>query len=413
MADAPAEDVFRRLTALVVDDSGSTRMMLRKMLERWHFDVMEAEDGAAALQICRARRIDFVISDWMMPGLSGPELCRELRALRQDHFTYIILMTSKSATGDIAEGLDAGADDFLVKPANATELRARLNAGQRLVRMQEDLVEKNQRISEAYERLNTLYEGIERDLRAAARLQSRLIPPAQSACGPFEIGLSYRPAGHVGGDLLGFYPIADHRIAAYSFDVSGHGVSSALMTATLAGLFDPVRKDENIGLIRTSSGHSRPRDPAAIAADLDFRLGNDPENDLYLTLVMADLNADNGMVRFCQAGHPHPLVLRREGAIESVGEGGMPVGLIDGAQYQTGVVHLASGDRFLMFSDGITEAATPDGGMVEEAGLISILNDLDTGSVTGVLDAVVDHVQRGCGPDGCDDDISAIMIRMP
>ena len=189
MADGSVEDAFRRPTALVVDDSGSTRLMLRKMLERWQFDVIEAEEGVAALQICRARRFDFVISDWMMPGLSGPELCRELRALRQEHFTYIILMTAKSATGDIAEGLDAGADDFLVKPASATELRARLNAGQRLVRMQEDLVEKNQRISEAYERLNTLYVSLERDLRAAARLQSRLIPPAQSVCGPFEIGL--------------------------------------------------------------------------------------------------------------------------------------------------------------------------------------------------------------------------------
>ena len=161
MADMPADDAFRRLTALVVDDSGSTRMMLRKMLERWQFEVIEAGEGSVALQICRAQRIDFVISDWMMPGLSGPELCCELRALRQQHFTYIILMTSKSATGDIAEGLDAGADDFLTKPTTATELRARLNAGQRLVRMQEDLVERNLRISEAYERLNALYEGIE------------------------------------------------------------------------------------------------------------------------------------------------------------------------------------------------------------------------------------------------------------
>ena len=128
---------------------------------------------------------------------------------------------------------------------------------------------------------------------------------------------------------------------------------------------------------------------------------------------MADLNADNGMVRFCQAGHPHPLVLRREGAIESVGEGGLPVGLVDGAQYQTGVVHLASGDRFLMFSDGITEAATPDGGMIEEAGLIAILNDLEAGRESGILEATINRVEQGCGPDGCDDDISAIMIRMP
>ena len=413
MFDELTQEPDRRLTALVVDDSASTRMMLGKMLQKWDFDVLQADEGASALEICRERQIDILLSDWMMPGLTGPDLCREVRGLLQAHFTYIVLMTSKSETADIAQGLDAGADDFLVKPTSATELRARLSAGQRLVRMQDDLLDKNQRISEAYDRLHEIHERIDRDLRAAARLQTGLIPPTASKCGPFEIGLHYRALGHVGGDLVGFYQIGENRIGVYSIDVSGHGISSALMTAQIAGLFDPVRKDENIGLVRTSAGTYRPRDPAAIASDLNTRLGQDKEHDLYLTMVLADINADNGMVRFCQAGHPNPMILRANGEVETAGDGGMPIGLIDGALFETNVVHLNPGDRFVTFSDGLVEAVSPGGDMVDEDGMKRMLRSAAPLAVPDLLQAIVTEVDEFVGDLGCEDDLSSIAVVMP
>lgn len=413
MPEGLSDPPVRTLTALVVDDSASTRMMLGKMLERWEFAVFSAGDGQAALSICRDRRIDILISDWMMPGLAGPDLCRAVRALPHPHFTYIVLMTSKSATAEIAQGLDAGADDFLVKPTGAVELRARLGAGQRLVRMHDDLQEKTVTISEAYDRLHEAHERLDRDLRAAARLQAGLIPPRASRCGPFEIGLHYRPAGHVGGDLVGFYPISETRIGLYSIDVSGHGVSSALMTAQLAGLFDPVRLDENIGLVRTSSGTYRPRDPAAIASDLNVRLGRDKDQDLYLTMVLADINADTGIVRFCQAGHPHPMILRAVGAVERVGEGGMPIGLLDGADYETCIRTLAPGDRFVAFSDGLVEVKAPGGEMIDEDRLADLFAGAGGRSPAQALEMVVEEIDAFVGAKGCEDDLSSIMVAMP
>lgn len=412
MPDGLLEPAARQLTALVADDSASTRMMLGKMLERWDFDVLQADQGKAALDLCRTRQIDILISDWMMPGLTGPELCRLVRGLPQSHFTYIILMTSKSESREVAEGLDAGADDFLVKPTSATELKARLKAGQRLVRMQDDLIDKNNRISEAYDRLHEIHERIDRDLRAAAKLQAGLIPPNAGQIGPFEIGLCYRPQGYVGGDLVGYYPIGENRVGIYSIDVSGHGISSALLTAQLAGLFDPVRKDENIGLVRTSSGTYRPRDPAAIASDLNMRLGRDQDSDLYLTMVLADVNADTGMVRFCQAGHPNPFVLRTDGSVESIGDGGMPVGLIDGATYETQIVHLQPDERFATFSDGLVEAISPGGEMLEEDGLSQLLRQA-TGTPAEVLAAAVAGSEEFVESAGFEDDVSGIMITMP
>jgi len=412
-AREPIADEFRRLVALVVDDSSSARKMLRLMLRKWDFEVLEAEDGFEALGHCQSRAIDFVISDWMMPEMTGPELCSALRKQRQKHYTYIILLTAKSEKEAISEGLDAGADDFLTKPTDMGELRSRLRAGQRLIRMQDDLVDKNQRITQAFDKLNAVYESIDQDLKAAARLQQALIPERQTRCGALPIGLTYHPSGHVGGDLLGFYPASESRVAAFSIDVSGHGVSAALMTARLANLFNAQHLDENIGIRRLPSGEYHPRDPSAIAAELNDRLQDETDTDQYFTMLFADVNTDTGMIRFCQAGHPNAAMIRGSGAIEFVGEGGAPIGLIPGMKYETNVVHLEPGDRFMMFSDGITEAEDLDGNMLEEEGLAAILRACPRAGEKALLDHVVESTLAFTGAEGFGDDVSALLLTMP
>ncbi len=253
-AARPASREFRRLVALVVDESATQRQLLRLMLSRWNFELLEAPDGATALELCRRHEVDFVISDWATPRMSGPALCSALRALPLQHSVYVILLTARSDREAVAAGLEAGADEFLSKPPDAGELHARLCAGQRVLAMQEDLVEKNRRIAEALDRVHALRAGFDRDLRAAASLQRALIPPRQSricptgtgtagtgtaGIGSVGIGTLWRPAGpvgaeRVGGDLVGFVQVSDSRIAAWSVDVAGHGVPSALMTARLA-----------------------------------------------------------------------------------------------------------------------------------------------------------------------------------
>ncbi len=134
---------------LVVDDSRAQRAMLAAMLRRWGHQVVECDSALAALDLARDPGIGLIISDWMMPGLTGPEFCRRLRATRRDGYAYVILLTSKSEQDALTEGLAAGADDFLTKPVRAPELRARLNAGARIVAMQADVVEKNRLLTDA------------------------------------------------------------------------------------------------------------------------------------------------------------------------------------------------------------------------------------------------------------------------
>lgn len=425
MNDAPGQSAagravsrdFRRLVALVVDDSASRRETLRLLLGRWNFEVLEAPDGATALELCRRHEIDFVISEWTLRGMTGPSLCRALRALPLSNHLYIILLTAKSDREAVAIGLAAGADDFLSRPPDSGELHARLRAGQRMLTMQEDLVDKNRRITEAFDRVGQLYEAIERDLRAAARLQRALIPPRQSRLGPVGVGALWRPAGQtgegVGGDLVGFVPISESRIAAWCVDVSGHGLSSALMTARLAHLFAVPHPNENPAIRRLPNGAHAPRDPAELAADLNARLQVESDLDQYFTMLFADIDIGTGLVRFCQAGHPPPAVLRRDGVVEFVGQGGTPVGLIPDAVWETETVQLDPGERLVMLSDGITDCENRGGESFEAARLSGVLSRTRRLPEADQLDELIGEMADFAGTASFSDDVSAIVLTMP
>lgn len=128
------------MRVLVADDDFVTRRMLEMFLQKWGHEVSVCEDGSAtweALQQPDAPRL--VILDWMMPELDGPEICRKLRTQDDKPYTYIIMLTSKSEQGDLIEGLEAGADDYIAKPFDPNELRMRIRAASRVVQLQEDL----------------------------------------------------------------------------------------------------------------------------------------------------------------------------------------------------------------------------------------------------------------------------------
>jgi DNA-binding response OmpR family regulator len=117
---------------LVADDDRMSTMMLNRNLERWGFDVVVARDGAAAWEhIVGAAPPDLAIVDWMMPEIDGVELCRRVRATPLPTPVYLILLTSRTSRQDLIAGLEAGADDYLTKPFDPDELRARIHVGQR------------------------------------------------------------------------------------------------------------------------------------------------------------------------------------------------------------------------------------------------------------------------------------------
>jgi phosphoserine phosphatase RsbU/P len=125
---------------LVADDDVVTGRVLGALLTSWGHEVISVADGATAFDRLQADNPPgLALIDWMMPGRDGPDVCRSLRARQTSTPTYVILLTSRNAGADVVAGLESGADDYLVKPFNPDELRARLNAGIRIVKLQRSL----------------------------------------------------------------------------------------------------------------------------------------------------------------------------------------------------------------------------------------------------------------------------------
>jgi signal transduction histidine kinase len=124
---------------LIADDDSVSRRLLQSHLQKWNYEVTLARDGAEAWQRFEEGLFPMVITDWMMPELDGPGLIRRIRSVHRPGYVYAMLLTSKSEKGDLVEGMEAGADDFLTKPFDRDELRVRLRAGERIIRLEHDL----------------------------------------------------------------------------------------------------------------------------------------------------------------------------------------------------------------------------------------------------------------------------------
>jgi two-component system cell cycle response regulator len=129
------------LKVLIADDNSVSRLLLDRLLSKWGYEVIQAHDGAKAWEILQAEDPPrLVILDWMMPGMSGPEVCREARKRVAYAYAYILLVTSKEDKQDVIQGLEAGADDYLTKPFFPEELRARIRVGLRILELEDKLV---------------------------------------------------------------------------------------------------------------------------------------------------------------------------------------------------------------------------------------------------------------------------------
>jgi DNA-binding response OmpR family regulator len=143
---------------LLAEDNPSSRHALEAHLRQWGYDVVSTADGREAweaLQGAGAPRL--ALLDWMMPGLDGVEVCRLVRGRSNGDPPYIILVTAKTAQEDIVLGLESGADDYLTKPVDRDELRARLEAARRIVELQESLSARVRELEDALARVRQLH----------------------------------------------------------------------------------------------------------------------------------------------------------------------------------------------------------------------------------------------------------------
>jgi DNA-binding response OmpR family regulator len=145
------------MKVLIADDDFLTRRMIESLLLKWGYEVVTATDGKEAWEVLNSKACPpIAILDWLMPGVEGAEVCRRFRALPHSEMTCLILLTSKGRKEDIVEGLEAGANDYIVKPFNHEELRVRVQIGRKMVELQTALAARVKELEEAMARIRTL-----------------------------------------------------------------------------------------------------------------------------------------------------------------------------------------------------------------------------------------------------------------
>jgi sigma-B regulation protein RsbU (phosphoserine phosphatase) len=398
---------------LIADDSKQIRFMLQRLLERWGYEVISTCNGLDAWECIQRESVNLIISDWVMPQMDGLELCRRLRSDNFTHYIYIILLTSKDDKSDLIEGMEAGADDFLIKPFHADELRLRIRAGERILRLESTLEERNQKLRETYQHLEQAYSQIRNDLEAAAAMQQSLLPETAVTLCDVRFDWIFRPCTFVAGDIFNFFRLDEHHLGLYHLDVSGHGIPSALLSVTLSKVLNP---DPNQGSplkhFIPIPPHYEINNPIDVMKHLNNRFQSDLHCTIYFTMVYGIINTRSRCLTLTQAGHPSPIYLGYQSPPVLLGTGGFPVGMLPEVDYESVELILHPGDRLFFYSDGVTECMNQSGMSFGDKKLQKLLKSLNHLPLHDSLNTLENSLRTWRGGNEFDDDISILAMEV-
>ncbi|PSW18140.1 regulator [Photobacterium sanctipauli] len=389
---------------LLVDDNRTMLLFMEKMLSKRGYEITTASDGAQALQILEQRPdIQFVLSDWMMPEMDGIELCHRVKSADYSRYLFFVLLSGKDDQQSIISGINAGADDFVVKDTHVDELVARIKAGFRTLALHNEITNKNNQLDNAY-------ATMKKDLESAGDLLKRLLPTENKLSG-VELSYVSIPSAQIGGDMLGYMQLDEDNVGFYLLDVAGHGVSSALMSFSVQ---QSITVNSDKGSIIKSSipepPYYRLNEPHEVLKQLNDLYLSDDQNLLYFTMAYAKLNIKTGKLAFSIAGHP-PLVWlhSKTGEAEFIGQDSFVVGAFDFVDYESAYLQLEPGDKIWIYSDGITEAEKGTAQFSEE-GFKNAVVELKDHPTTVQTELLVNRVRDWQQAVQFDDDVSVLVV---
>lgn len=395
------------MRVLLVEDDPVSRRVVERMLRKWGHEVVCAADGAQAIHILETDHFPIILSDWMMPVVDGVELCRRVRAKQNGAYSYFMLPTSRSEKADLVEGMDAGADDFIVKPFDHEELLVRIRAGQRILELEQGLREQNARLESARKRMQI-------ELEAARDVQQALLPASPPVLRGYRFAWAFQPCTFVAGDIFNLFQLDEDHWAFYVLDVAGHGVASALVSVAVSRFLTPIENQSSLvrrWLPDRSSFEAIP--PEEVVGALRERFPGVLYAGKYFTLTYAVLDTRAGEVTWVRAGHTLPLLVRKSLPPSFLDQGGgtavalLPRHIIPDVAAR---LHLEPGDRFLLYTDGLTEARNPQEGIFSEERLAHLLDESRTAALDATMRETIATAQRWTASPNLEDDACILAL---
>lgn len=398
-AAAPPADI------LVVDDTPANLQVLTGMLKDRGYKVRPVPGGKMAVLAASRQPPDLILLDINMPDLNGYQVCEQLKADERLGGIPIIFISALTEPLDKVKAFATGGVDYITKPFQMEELHARVETHLKLRRLQLELEQTNARLAEANDRMS-------RDLQAAAKIQESFLPREAPDVPGLEFAWAYHPCDELAGDGLNIISLGDGRIGLYVVDVSGHGVSSALLSVTLGRLLSPPADPSSI--LMHSRGGGAPAEvtpPAKVAAHLNRLFPFDLATQQFSTLIYGLLDAAQARFRYTSAGHPGPIHLPRGADPLLLNSEGFPIGVSEEA-YEERSIQLMAGDRLYLYSDGATEALNPAGELFGDANLLKAIARARTTPLRSSIDSIIDEITHWRGSQRQQDDISVLAVEV-
>jgi serine phosphatase RsbU (regulator of sigma subunit) len=288
-------------------------------------------------------------------------------------------------------------DDVVAAGLGERQLLARVHSAVRVRGWMSELSRKNAELQGLYGRLEVLAGRMAEELRLASNVQRSLLPaPLQHA--RLEVAREFIPFSEIGGDFYDFVPLGPHRMAFAIGDVMGKGVPAALLAANLKASIRAQVEAENVC-------------PAALVSKVNRMFWDVVPNGLFATLFFAIFDLEEGRLDFVNAGHHHPFVIRADGTLRDLSEGGIVLGLTEDATYEKASVAIGAGDLFVFYSDGVTERADGSGELFGIERLKEAALRVNGDSARIALYSLLGEVQGWSRGAPAEDDVTLVVAR--
>jgi len=385
---------------LVADDNEMNRDMLARRLSRRGFTVVTAADGQEALDRIAEQSFDVIVLDIMMPRVDGMEVLSRVRETTAAVDLPIIMATAKSETQDVVRALEMGANDYVTKPLDFQVVLAR-------VQTQLSLKRARQELKSAHARMKA-------DLEAAARIQQALLPMDLPDIPGAMCAWRYRACDELAGDAVNVFRVDDRHLCVYVLDVCGHGVPASLLSVSVTrSLTMHADRSSLVRVPREDGAGFSVTGPAEVARRLNviYPMGAGGAS-LYFTLCYGILDVQTNRFRFVCAGHPGPVLVRRDGTASSINVPNLPIGIMRNAEYEETTIDLLPGDRLYLYSDGLTEETNPSGDGFGEDRLQAVVARKQELTLDESLDALIGDITAWHGSDRFSDDLSIAALEI-
>ena len=331
---------------LVVDDEPTNRMILGAQLRHLGYEIVEAADGREAVTLAQETRPDIVFMDIMMPEMDGYEATRRIKAEAGDRYLPVIFLTALTAEEDMVKGLETGGDDFLIKPVSFAMLQARLNAVERVRRLNHTLRQQA--------------EIMRRDEQLAEELFSGVITAPNDEMEKF--GVLYLPADTFSGDLILSARSPTGELHVLMGDFTGHGLYAAIGAMPLAQIFHSM----------TAKGYG----PLSILTEMNRKLYEMLPTEMFCAACFASISPDVCNLQIWNGGLPDALLVRERDIVARFPSTSLPLGVVENL-LETEMVHhvLEPGEHLMIMTDGVTEARNAEGEMFGSERVLSTLRE--------------------------------------